>query len=146
MDLNKRVFWKASLSSGETFYEGKGKFAEVTGELSPWKKLLRYVIDKNLEITSLSLTTQKKGETHTFNLPSAGKNPKFSKFAQAEKPLDYTYCNHIAQERRIVNNQVKKSKVVEWYACIEAIYSDYKLQIWVDELNPNNSWTLVVRD
>lgn len=142
------VFFKASLSNGETFYEGKPPFQEVEGELSPWQKLIQYTIDKKVVITSLALYTQYGG---TWSLPSSGKNPHFHSFKEVEKPIDFNYFHALATEANIVPDDnkmvVDKStqKVKDFYVVIEAIYPDYKLQIWVDELNVRNSWALAVK-
>lgn len=148
MDLKQRVFWKVSLSNGETFYEGKGNYTQIKGELSPWNRLLKYTTENKLLITSLSLYTQDKTEKHprTFNLPSAGNQPKFKPFQQAEKPLDFRYGHYLAQDHKVMNNQVVESKATGWFAVIEAIYPTYKLQLWVDENNTRNTWVLVLKE
>jgi len=147
MDLKQKIFWKVSLSNGETFYENKGDFIKVNGQLSPWNKLIKYTLEKKVFITSLSLYTYDKGTTtpRTFNLPSAGKDPKFAPFAVVDKPLDFKYGHYIAQDHDVVNNTIVKSVVTDDYAVIEAFYPDYKLQLWVDENNTRNSWVLVVK-
>lgn len=148
MDLNnQRIFWQVSLSNGETFYEGKGNFIRVAGQLSPWNKLIKYTIEKKVLITSLSLYTYDKGidTPRTFNLPSAGRDPKFAPFAVAEKPIDFKCGHFLAQEHDVVNNVIVKSVPTDWFAVIEAIYPDKRLQLWVDENNTRNSWVLVVK-
>lgn len=124
--------WKVGLSNGESFIEGKGRFECIPNELSPWLKLQNYLKQNNLHITSLSLFN----EHGTHNLPSAGKNPKFSPFANAEKPIAYNYFSYVGGDLRRVG-------VVDEFLVIEAIYQKYKLQIWVDKKNDNNSWVLV---
>lgn len=140
-DLNKHlVKWKVSLDNGETLYEGKGKFADVKDEPSPWQRLDKYILENNLEITSLSLYTD-KGQT--WQLPSAGSNPKFREFDSVEKPLDYNLFRKMARQADVINSKAGKAYVSGWYTVISAIYKNYELQIWVDELNPKNSWTLI---
>lgn len=134
------VKWKASLSNGKTFYECKGDYQDIPDQLSPWQRLQKYISDNKLEMTSLSLYTD-KGQT--WQLPSSGTNPKFSEFAKVEKPLDYDMCRKIAREAKVVQMVAEKAKVDEWYTVIKAIYKDYTLEIWVDELHQNNSWTIV---
>lgn len=144
MDFNTRhVFWQVSLSNGETFFENKGQFVMIPGELSPWQRLIKYIVANKLTITSLSLYTE---DGRTFNLPSAGRNPKFNPFQLAEKPIDYNFSHTISREHEIVDNKVVGTLVVDWFATIEAIYKDYKLQLWVDENNTRNSWVLVVKN
>jgi len=144
-DLNTHlVLWKVSLSNGENFYEGKGDYKVIPDKPSPWQRLQKYISDNNLEITSLSLYTN-KGQT--WQLPSAGSNPKFSEFSKVEKPLDYDMCRKMAREANIVGDEdnlmAKDHRIAEWYTIIKAFYKEYTLEVWVDELNPNNSWTIV---
>lgn len=143
MDLKHKVLFQVSLSNGETFYEGKGKFVHIDGELSPWQRLIKYTSEKKVLITSLSLYTE---DGRTFNLPSAGRDPKFRPFTLAEKPIDFDYHHTLAQEHDIVDNKIVKSVASDWFTYIEAIYPDYKLQLWVDENNTGNSWVLVVNN
>ena len=139
-DLNTHlVKWKVSLSNGETLFEGKGDYQDIPNQPSPWQRLQKYISDNKLEITSLSLYTD-KGQT--WQLPSSGSNPKFSEFAKVKKPLDYDMCRKIAREAKVVKMATEKAVVAEWYTVIKAIYKDYELQIWVSELNTNNSWVL----
>lgn len=142
MDLKTHnVKFKVSLSNGETFFEGKGDYVLIPGELSPWQRLQKYIADKQLLITSLSLYTD---DGRTFNLPSAGRDPKFRPFATAEKPLDFNYCHYVAREHDIVGQQIVNTVPSDWFTVIEAIYQTYTLQLWVDENNTRNSWVLVV--
>jgi hypothetical protein len=138
--LTHNVLWQVSLSNGETFYEGKGKFQEIADQPSPWQKLLKYIAEKKLVITSLSLYT-KLGQH--FNLPSSGKNPKFSEFELLEKPIDYLMFRKISRDMDIVDMKVAGSEINGWFTVIEAIYPDHRLQLWVDEKNTNNCWVLV---
>jgi hypothetical protein len=128
------VGWKVSLSNGETLYEYKGDFVIIPGEISPWQKLLQYIAQNNLTITSMSLYTD---GGQTFNLPSAGKNPKFHAFDIQEKPIAYTFSNRLGQD---MIGQTDG----DLFAIIEAEYNTYRLQIWVDRNNPKNTWSLVV--
>jgi hypothetical protein len=135
-----QIKWQVSLSNGETFYEDKEPFNFIADEKSPWNRLIQYTADNKCLITSLSLFYMYKGERRTFNLPSAGNNPKFKAFFDVAKPIDFNFCRHIAMDmntRESVGNE-------ESFSVIEAIYSDYKLQIWVDDNNPQNCWSLVV--
>jgi hypothetical protein len=143
MDLQKhKVLFKVSLSNGETLFEDKGILSFIPGELSPWRKLEKYVIEKGVEITSLSLITP---DGRTFNLPSAGRDPKFAPFRDLEKPLDYDYHHALAREHEVVDNKIIGTAASDWFTYIEAIYPDYRLQVWVDENNTRNSWVLVIK-
>lgn len=137
--------WQVSLSNGETFFEGKGSFKEIEGELSPWQRLIRYTADKKIEITSLSLYTD---DGRTFNLPSLGKNPKFRPFLEVDKPIDYNLARYVARDISGIKEgnegKVTSVKVSDWFTVAEAVYSTYKLQLWVDENNPKNCWVSVV--
>lgn len=141
MDLIHKVKWQVSLSNGETFFEGKGNYKEIPDVKSPWQRLVQYVAVNKLKITSISLYTD---FNQTFNLPSSGNNPKFKPFLDAEKPIDYNMCRYMSREMDVVKSEVKGVKISEWFSVIEAIYSTYKLQLWVDENNTKNCWVLVV--
>lgn len=145
METHKHnVKFKVSLSNGETHYEGKGQFQEIPNELSPWNKLINYTIQKKCLITSLSLYTD---DGRTFNLPSLGKSPKFREFSNIDKPIDFNLFRKIASDMDAIRIkeriEVGNKEVTDWYTVAEAIYKDYRLQIWVDEFNTKNSWVLV---
>lgn len=137
--------WKASLSNGETFYEGKGKFEVIPKELSPWLRLLWYIEEENvknelenpLEITSLGIYTD---DGRNFNLPSAGKSPKFSAFAIKEKPDSFNMFKTSAYTIVISGNQKKHE---ENFIVVEAIYRTGKLQMWVSD-DSLNCWCLFI--
>ena len=126
--------WFASLSDGSTVYEDKGDYKVISGGLSPWQRLLSNLDGR--KITSLSLYTD---DGKRFNLPSAGKNPKFKAFADAEMPESYNFFRCAGAD--VMNGQAQEYEV---YTVAEAIYKDKKLQIWVSEANHNNSWTVIV--
>ena len=127
--------WFASLSDGSTVYEDKGDYKIIEGELSPWNRLQEY-LKNGIRITSISLYTD---DGKRFNLPSAGKNPKFKEFSEAEKPVSYNFFRKAGAD--VMNNKAQKYEV---YSVIEAIYPDKKLQVWVSESNSNNSWAVIL--
>lgn len=131
-----RVLWNVSLSSGENFRECFGKFEEFKGEPSPWQQLLVYLEESGSEITSMWLTCP-GGARH--QLPSMGIRdvPLLSAFHKAEKPTKLWH-------RRRLSAGPGLSGARDQYTIIEAIYSSYKLQIFVSEHDPNVSWSLVV--
>ena len=137
MTLTHNVLWQASLSNGETLYEGLGLFEEIEGDLSPWNKLLKYVDDNQLVITSLSLFTR---DGRTFNLPSLGKNPKFKAFDVLQKPTK------LVLERKF-GMDFDDKKISDNFTSIVAEYAittmNIRLSIWVSEDNNSNSWSLV---
>lgn len=123
--------WKVGLSDGSVCTEGISPFNFVKGNLSPWLKLIESLKKNNLHITSLSITDGQK----TFNLPSAGNNPKFAAFYNAEKPIGFNFHRAYGMDNNGENKDV--------FALATAIYETYELQLWVDENNTNNSWVLV---
>lgn len=139
------VKWKVGLSNGETFFEGKTPFDPQDGELSPWQRLQNYLYNNQTDITSLSLYTD---EGQTWHLPSLGKNPKFKAFEEARKPLDFNFFHVVGQNIKVSRDSGRfigeREEASDNFAVIEAIYSSHKLQIWVDNNNTQNSWTLVV--
>lgn len=136
--MNK-VQFTASLSNGETIYEGKGNFQVIEGSLSPWQRLFKYVAENKLEITSLSLYY----EDRRWNLPSRGKNPRFKEFSDIEQPIGFKFFRKAAKEQRMENGEPQgEAQLVDKYACIEAEYKNKKLQVWVDE--NQNSWSIIL--
>jgi hypothetical protein len=142
MDFKHNVKWFVSLSNGETLYESKGNYCDIKGEPSPWLRLLKYTQENKLEITSCGLYTD---DGKIFNLPSNGKNPKFKDFAEIEKPLDYLVCRKLARDIVMVGDRPQKTEISDWFTVAKAFYPTYTLEIWVDENNTNNCWTLVVK-
>jgi hypothetical protein len=128
----ERVKWQVSLSNGETLYEGKGQFQRIKGEKSPWQLLLSYMALKEVYITSMSLYTD---DGQRFNL--------------AEKPLDYVFFRQMIQDHEGTIDEtgvanIEKTTVADLCTVIEAIYKDYRLQLWVSEIDPRICWTVVV--
>jgi len=144
--VTHKILWQVSVNNGETFQEGKGQFQELDGELSPWNRLLEYLKMWKLEITSLSLVNPANGTT--YNLPSKGKNPNFRPFREAQKPLFYGMYRCVASERmrEDTSEEFGAPETKEWYTVIKAQYPEYTLQLWVSEMNPKDSWTLVERN
>lgn len=134
LSLYHNVKWKASLSDGTTYYEGKAPFECKENEKSPWQRLLDYLHDNpSIRITSLSLYTD---DGRTFNLPSAGKRPKFGEFEYLEKPIGFRCFRKYGQD-------VEGNSEASHFTVIEAQYPNYNLQLWVDENNIDNCWCLV---
>lgn len=135
--MDYKVKWTVSLNNGETHYEGKGLFLEVAGELSAWNKLQNYLSENNLTITSLALYTD---EGRRWNLPSSGKNPKFRAFDMAEKPFKYTMERKVGLDWDDKQNSDIYTTINSWFDIEGSIY---KFTIWVDDRNPNNTWSVV---
>lgn len=134
--MRHTVFWTVGLSSGETIAEGTGDFRETEGALSPWQRLLSYLSERNLEITSLSLYTR---DGKRWNLPSAGKNPRFAELATAPKPFDFRMFRKAAGDVSKGGNM----EIDDLYTVAEAIFEDGGiLQIWVCN-ESHKSWSLI---
>lgn len=135
-----RLRWKIGLSDGTNYIEGNAPFDVIQGELSPWLRLQDHIKDNNLTIKSLSLIElfPDAQDNRTFNLPSAGKNPKFRAFDMAEKPKDYNFFRMVAGDI----NSKDQTKIDTEFAVIEAIYENHSVQLWVDERNTRNCWVL----
>lgn len=133
-----KVHWLVGLSNGENHKEGKGHFQIIPEELSPWQRLLCYCAERKLTITSISLGTD---DGRRWNLPSAGKNPKFKAFADAPKPAAYNMFRKVGFD---VLKNGERSGDEDRYAVIEARYEDgMALQVWVDD-ETLASWSMVV--
>lgn len=134
--LKHNVKWQVSLNNGKTFFEGKGLFIEIENEPSPWQRLQKYINDRKVYITSLSLYTD---DGRTFNLPSAGKNPRFREFNSDEKPLDFRAFRKYGES---IDPKTREITGADLYTVAESIYSTYRLQLWVDEKDTRNCWVL----
>jgi len=144
-----QIFFISSLSNGETIIEGRGDYSWKPGIKSPWNRLVRYSAEKKATIISLSLCTP-GGATFTFP-PISGK-PRFKAFTELtpeERPLDFEVKRFIAQEMNVGINKKKTTitdnAVAEFYTIAEAIYKDFSIEIWVNELNIKHSWTVYKR-
>jgi hypothetical protein len=127
--------WTVGLSNGETLYEEKGLFCTRPGEASPWQQLQQYLAQTGLSITSLSIFMD---DGRRWNLPSAGKNPKFKAFGDAAKPVSYRMFRKMGGD--VMNGSVINE---DRYTVAEAAYDgSIRLQTWVDE-STGNSWSLV---
>ena len=102
----KKVLWTVGLSNGETIAEEKGNFKTIEGALSPWQRLLSYLPDAKATITSLSLYTN---DGRRWNLPSAGKNPKFGELQNLPKPVDFIMQRKAAREAGVVDMKVQQA-------------------------------------
>lgn len=126
--------WVASLSNGETAHENKGEYKLVPGELSPWQRLVKYCHDNDVKITSLSLVD---GWGRKHHLPSAGSNPRFRLLDGIEKPVDFNQFKQVAGN---VNKTTGEMTPDDFFVVIEAIYADYKVQLWYDQ-KTGNTWS-----
>jgi len=129
--FSNKCRWFASLSNGENAVEGKGKFAEIKDELSPWQKLQAYIKENKLTITGMQI----RAEGKVFTLPST--EPKFG----GEVPLGYKYFRKVAAD--MMSDNPKDLQLAELYICIQAIYRTFTISLWVDEFHTKNSWISV---
>lgn len=135
----KKVLWTVGLSNGETIAEEKGNFQTVEGALSPWQRLLSYCADVKATITSLSLYTR---DGHRWNLPSAGKNPKFGELMNVPKPVDFIMQRKAAQERKH-SAMNEEGDWVDKHTVAIAVFEDgRRLELWVEEENLT-SWSIL---
>lgn len=125
-----KIKWIAGLSNGETLIEGEGVVAYTPGELSPWWKLQEYLKKNELTINSFYLA----GGGKHFNLPSM--NPRF----KGETPEDYNCFRRV-----IADGVFGGGKIDEFYTCAEAIYKEYKIQLYVNEFDLNKVWINLVK-
>ncbi len=134
---DSKIKWSCSLNNGHTYYEGKNDYIEIAGELSPYLRLLKYIKEKELKITSACLYSD---DGRRWNLPAVGRNPKFRVFDTAEKPISYKFFRMLGMDMDLGGNKTKE----EIYSVIEAEYSDgKKLQTWVAQ-NGGTSWSVIV--
>ena len=123
-----KIRFICGLSNGEDLVEGKGLLSIVKGEDSPWWKLQKYVKDNNLKITSFYLAYK---DRH-FVLPSS--DPKFG----GEVPIFYNCF------RRFGGDVLGSGDSWEHYCIAEAVYEDFKVQLFVDEKECEKSWVNIV--
>ncbi len=134
-----KILFTVGLSNGETVTEEKGNFCTIPGALSPWQRLLSYKAEVGAEITSLSLYTK---DGKRWNLPSAGKNPKFKEFEHTQKPESFRMFRKIAKESSTLAG-LATSQGIDQHTCIEAVYGDgRRLQVWVAE-DGLSSWSVM---
>ena len=136
--------WVASLNDGSTAIEGTAPFAEVSGEDSPWAKLKKHIFDNHLHITGMRIQATKLGHpTETHNLPSLGdhnirSNGKHKKFRHVKpiQPISYDYFRYIETDMYKI---YKEQKFIE----IRAIYEDFTVSLFVDEMEGSESWVVI---
>lgn len=106
------------------------------GELSPWQRLLAYVAEKDISITSVALYAP---NGQRWNMPSAGKNPKFHAFSVAPQPVSYKMFRKIGGD--VIGGEMVDPEV---FTVAEATYKDgNKVQLWVDNKNMS-AWVMWV--
>ena len=126
------IKFKVGLSNGENLIENEGILLKVKGEDSPWWKLQKYIKDNDLEIRSMCLVSKTDVGNRHYNLPN-DKN-KFNGLV----PLGFNCFRHYASD------SLSGDAKVEHYTCAEVYYKDYKVQLWVSEVDPDKSWVNIV--
>lgn len=129
----EKVKFVVGLSNGEVLTEGKGILEKVPGEDSPWWKLQKYLLQNKLEIKSMSLYSKTKTGNRHYHLPNEAN--KFN----GEVPIAYN-CFRMYAGDVLVNNAR-----YEHYTVMEAHYEDYKVQLWVSEIDPDKCWVNLVK-
>jgi hypothetical protein len=132
-----RLHWSVSLSDGTNAQEGAGDYQNINGDKSPWQRLVAFALTNGLTITALSL---RHGDL-AWNLPSAGKSPKFRAFQDIPRPDGFRFFRRAG----IDIDPRGGGQVQERFAVAEARYGGYAVQVWVDQATLA-SWTLVVPD
>lgn len=133
--MKHKALWSVSLSDGSSYQEGKGDYAVIEGELSPWRRLLAFIDDRKLTITSIAI---RSGEL-AWNISSMGRNPKFRAFCDAPKPIRCKFFRKMGVDVRGPHKGIEAH-----FSVIEAEYADgRKIQVWVDE-KTLSSWTLLM--
>jgi len=135
----EKVKFVVGLSNGEILTEGKG-ILEKDGTLSPWHKLQAYLKDNDLEIRSMSLYSKTKVGNRHYHLPNdPQKWAKFNKWQEGEVPIGYRCF-------RGVESDWGKDTSTSVYTCAEAIYKDYKVQLWVSEIDNDKCWVNMIKE
>lgn len=127
----KPAKWIATLDNGEVITENKGDFVEKQGGLSSWNQLKEYIKENNCKITSMRVYQG----GNVYHLPSI--KPRFESVA----PNSYNIGRKIIQT---ISNANDGERTTERYLFIEAIYSNFSLRLFVDEMGFRNSWTAIV--
>jgi len=128
----EKVKFVVGLSNGEHLTEGEGVLSKVRGEDSPWWKLQHYLEDNDLEIRSMSLYSKTKVGNRHYHLPN--ENNKF----KGEVPKAYNCF------RRYSGDVLVNNARYEHYTVMEAIYDDYKVQLWVSEIDNDKCWVNMI--
>lgn len=125
------------LSNGEMITEGKGNYQRTAGEHSPWMRAIRYIAESGVKITSLSLYT---ADGKRWNLPSAGKNPKFKEVGEYPVPVSFNFFRKAGID---IDPDDHSQTLSDVYAVAEAQYPDGKsVQLWVND-ETMSAWTFI---
>jgi hypothetical protein len=131
--MNHRVAWGVTLSNGESFSEGETPFEEVAGEPSPWNRLLDYMGDARLKVTAIWLTTP-GGATHHLPSMQTELDPQLAAFHSAPRP----------SRLRCFRKAAGNGRVTSLFTIAEAQFRTHKVQLFVNESDPDESWSTVI--
>lgn len=127
-----KIRFSVGLSNGENLIEGESILSKIDREDSPWHKLQKYLKEKDLEIRSMSLYSKTEVGNRHYHLPST--SPKF----KGEAPSGFNFFRWCALEG------LTGGVMAEHYAVGEAIFEDYKAQLWVSEIDPDKCWVNII--
>ncbi len=134
MELPKtKVKFIVGLSNGETLMEGKGILSEIEGEDSAWHKLMKYIQENGLEITSMSLQTKSDIGNRHYHLPN--EKGKFGGLV----PISFNCF------RKVISEEGFGESLSEFYTCAEATYENFKVQLYVSERDCDKCWVNIVK-
>jgi hypothetical protein len=127
-----QVKFVVGLSNGENLTEGEGILSIIPGEDSPWWKLQKHLKENGLKITSMSLYSKTEVGNRHYHLPN-----DTNKF-DGEVPIGYNCF------RRYSGDVLGTGQNYEHYTCMEAEYTDFKVQLYVSERDPDKVWINIV--
>jgi hypothetical protein len=124
------IRWVAGLSNGETAVEGKGQFVKTAQDLSPWRRLLRYIEQNNLEIISLRIVCGDQ----SFMVPSMKTSYRFYDGLLPSRLF------HFHRKIYDLGRQGQSSRTD--YICIRAEYDDLDVgvNLYVDIDDTDKCW------
>lgn len=141
-----KISFLVTLSNGEKVIENRGDYRWIDGQPSPWNRLITYVAKNKLSISWLGLVTE---DGQVYNLPMSGGKSRFAEFNKPDsiKPNYYEVKRFLARDMDVVAENrranIQDVRVVEFYTIAEAIYTGFTVQLWVDEIHPKRSYTVV---
>lgn len=123
--------WVATLSNGETAVERSGKFTVEQGEPTPWVRLVHFLGENDLWITSLRLNY--KGRT--IHMPRL----TFDKFGlESKSPTHYSLQYHLEAIGEF--GTVMEQTI---FMDLAAHYPDFAVHYIQDLTHANDSWVVV---
>lgn len=139
MEYNHNVRWKVTLNNNHVHTEGDGFFVERISGPSPFQKLKKLLQEKELTIKTLALFS---ADGREWILPSQDVShmPHFEPFRTSSRPIEYLVKRFVGKN---MNNDKPVNNMNDLYTVGVAVYSDYELQLWVNENNTKETFTIV---